>query len=288
MECEIVKKNTGLSQCSKFPAFPTGWIWTPENWSIPAANLAMGQAAILAYLQAALLAAGSQRIYYYPPIANYEPINKDAVYADTTNSYSPVDDGKYRFRFFLEQGMCMHKAMFTHRVRQGRAIIIDAENQLTGTELSNGNFAGLTIQLQHSEKMRWNDGTNPSATPVILALRNTNDLNKNGAIMTLDDVEELYRIVDVVITQVSASATEIVVDVKSECDGVEISGLTAADFVISDGDGAPHVKVLDGEVNGRYTFSGADFEDGTIDLVSAATLSIKAYESLGAVAIDVT
>lgn len=291
MECDVVKKNLGLSRCNKLPKLPNGMIETPGNFVIPAATIASGPAAILTYLQSSLLAVEANRSYYWPPFDSYEDISEAAVYQDGPLSYRQVRDGNYRFRFGITQNMCLHKAMFTHRATSGRVILIDVENQLIGTELSNGDFAGLSIQMLNTEKLKFSDGSVATESPIVVALRNNKELDKNGAILDgTDIIGELYRIVDVELALVGDNtATLMTVDVSAICDGTAISGLVTADFLLVDNDdGATHAITSATEsttVPGRYAIVGVAFEASTLTLKAPSVLSVKAYESLAAIAI---
>lgn len=292
MSCTTeAKKNLGLSRCNELPGMPKGMIETPAGFSIPAATAA-DPAALVTFMQAALLAGVANRIYYWPPFSTIEPIPKDAVYEDTPLSYLPVDDGNYRWKFGISQNLCLHKAMFTHRTNSGRVFLIDRKNKMIGTELSSGDFAGLTLQLLHTEKFQFNDGSVSTKSPIVISLLDVTELDKNGFMVDASTfVNELYRIVDVELTlPVDNTATVITVDVKAECDGTGVEGLVTADFILLDDDnGAAHVFVAApvAGVSGRYTLTGTSFEASTLNLRAASLLTVKAYESLGILAVPI-
>jgi hypothetical protein len=293
MSCSLLaKKNLGLSQCNELPGMPKGMLVTPDDFAIPAATIASGDAAILAYINAAAIGAYANRIYLFPFFDSIEPIFKDAVYEDTPLSFLDVDAGAYRWRFGISQNLCLHKAMYTHYRKSGRVFLIDRNNKFIGTELTNGDFAGLSIQLLNLEKFQFNDGSVSTKSPILLALRDNRELDQSGYMLSGDFVNEIYRIVDVELTIVGApSATTIVVDVKAVCDDTPLSGLVATDFFITDtDDGANHAitsVVESSTIPGRYTVTGVAFEDSTINIDPPATLSVKAYESSGAATVNV-
>lgn len=218
MACTVEdKKNLGLSNCNEFPGLLSGMIETNVDFAIPAATLASGAAAVQTYLQDALLDPIADRIYYWPPFASFEDVSEEAVYQDTPLRYRKVRDGNYRFRFGISENMCLHKAMFTHRRNSGRVFLVDQDGNLIGTELSNGDFAGFSIALLNTEKLKFNDGSVASESPILVALSNNIELDKNGEMFDASSfINELYRIVDVELTIVgSPSATTIVVDVAT-------------------------------------------------------------------------
>jgi hypothetical protein len=259
-------------------------ITTPDNARIPKATIDGGIAAILAYIQTQLLNPIATRWYFWPEFDNVEPINKEAAYEDTVLAYLPTDDGAYRWRFFISQGMCLHKRMFTHRARSGRVFIIDKQGKAQGTLFSNGDVAGMKVQLLHTEKIRLTDGGSVStASPIVVALRDNLEIDKNGVLINVN-TSELYRIVDVTLTQVGATeATEIVVDIATSCDSLPVSGFAPADFLLIDNaDGLPHAITSvdeDDNIPGRYILAGVAFEASKLSLKASSVLSIKAYES---------
>lgn len=289
--CNVTKGNLGLSQCNKLPQMIVGMITTPADFSIPAATYAV-EADLLTYLNAALLDPAADRIYLWPNFRTFENISTEAVYEDTPMAYLPVRDGDYRFKFGIKENLCLHKKMYTHRASNGRVILIDNENQLIGTELSDGSFAGLTMQMLHTEKFMFNDGSVSTKSPIVIALQNNKELDKDGSILQADFVGELYRIVDVTLTIVGTPTTSsIVVDVAAECDGTAITGLVVADFNLTDDDdGANHAissATESSTVPGRYTLAGTAFEDSVLNLDAPDVLSIQAYESTGGVAVTI-
>ena len=203
MECNVLKKNLGVSLCNKMPEMLIGMITTPNNFVIPAATLA-DPVLLLEFLNEATLAPAAERIYLWPDFKSFENISTEAVYEDTPLSYIPVRDGQYRFRFGIRENLCLHKAMYTHRSNTGRAIFIDSENQLLLTETSEGDAMGIKMQLLHTEKLLFNDGSVATKSPILVALQNNKEIDKSGILVSFDNVGELNRIVDAKLTVIGA------------------------------------------------------------------------------------
>lgn len=289
MACSIEDKdNLGLSNCNEFPGLISGMIETNSDFAIAAADLA-DVSDVQDALEEGVLDAIASRIFNWPPFASMENISEEAVYQDTPLKYRIVRDGNYRFRFGISENLCLHKAMYTHRRRNGRVFLIDQNGYLIGTKLSNGDFAGFSIAMLNTEKLKFNDGSVASESPIVVALSNNIELDKNGYMFDASSfINELFRIVDVELTVVSASTTEIVVDVKTVCDQTPLSGLGSADFLVIDNDnGATHAQTAaeSTSIPGRYTLTGTSFEASTVNLKAPADLSIKAYESTGSKAV---
>lgn len=281
--CVAEKKNLGLVQCNKLPGMIKGMITTPKGFSITPANAVEADE-----WQDALLAAAGVRIYLWPPFDGVEDVSEDAVYEDTPLSINAVRDGQYRFRISISQNLCFHKAAFTHRGKGDRVFLVDVNNRIFGTEDSDGNMRGFKISLLNTEKLKFSDGSVSTKTPIYLGLADNLEIDNAGLLLDAPFIGELVGIVDVelALTATPHTATKIYVTVTSVCDGTAVSGLVAADFVITDtDDGADHAITSVVEANGVYTITGVGFEACTLSLESAATLSIEGYELLETLAV---
>ena len=99
MECDVVKKNLGVSRCNKMPEMLVGMITTPKDFSIPAATLA-DPALLLEYLNDAILApAGRQNLSSGLTSKVLKTYQLKQSMKTPPIAYLPVRDGAYRFRF---------------------------------------------------------------------------------------------------------------------------------------------------------------------------------------------
>lgn len=284
MSCLVDKKNLGFSKCNELPANPKAFLTTPASFSLTAE-----EAADIENWQDLLIAVKASRGYLWPDIFTFEDKSEEAVYARTPNAVKAVRDGRYEWLFGISENLCIHKAMYSHRGSGDRVFVLDANNKIIGTELSDGNFAGLTIGLLNTEKMKWNNGTDPSVSPVLLSLKDNREFDQNGVMFDFDFVNELNKLTDVSVKTVGVIADDaITVSVLTTCDGTPVLGLLATDFVLTETDGTPQViaaRVDNGD--GTYLLSGADWVDGFVNIKPANTLSITAYESTGKVVVNV-
>lgn len=275
-------KNLGLVNCNELPGQITGMIETPTSFVIPAATLASGDAAVQAYLDAALVnVTQTSRIYVWPAFKLVEDISVAPVYEDTPLAYLAVADNKYRFRFSMSENLCLHKAMYTHKRQNGRAFLRDEQGYLIGTLLSNGDFAGLSIQLLNPEGFKFNDGSVSTKSPVVVAFKDSKELNKNGYMYNaVGFVNELTSIVDVNVTVVSATSTVITVGIATNCDATAVLGLVTANFSVKTAAGAAQtiVAAAVSATPGRYTLTGTGLVTGTVQV-----LSTSEYESAATV-----
>lgn len=291
------KKNLGLSQCNEFPKLLAAMIETPDSFVIPAATVAGGDSAVQAYLQAALLVAGSGRIWYWPGFSKEpESTAEEEVYQDNPGlKIRQVRKGNQRWRFFVSENLCLHKNMQTHKRTNGRVFLVDVEGYIIGTTKSNGDFAGLSLALLNPEKLKWATASEVSESPIYVALSNSGiEFDRNGKMYNAADfIMELHRIVDVDVTVVTITdAGDIDVLVATTCDATGVSGLVTADFTYLNASGVAVTITAATEsttVPGQYklTQAGDLFVDGTVNIKSASALSIQAYESTGAASVNI-
>lgn len=283
--CTIVKRNLGLSKCIKLPGYLKGMIEVPEDFVLVDGDFAT-LTALKTALQAALLAAPASRSYLFPLSKKTENVSTEAQYEDTPVAMMPTDDGKYAFKLHMHENMCIHKALYSHRASSGRVIFFDKNNNLWLTEVEGG-YSGYRISMLHTEKFMLTDGGGQATTtPVYVVLEDNLEVDAYGVLVSAGNViGQLKRLTDVTLTIIGApSATTIVVDVLQSCDNEPVLGLEVADFVLT---GGGTLNSLAFTSAGRYTLTGTGIVDGTLNLDDPADLSIQAYESEGAVAVNV-
>jgi hypothetical protein len=288
MACLDEKKNLGVGRCADMPREIRGIVTTPSTFEISESN-----AALQTQWQAALVAAANVRIFLWPMFKTIpEFIGTETTYEDTPVSYSHVIDGRYRWRAQISKSLCFHKAAYTHRSNNDRIWLIDGGNRLIGTYLRDEGgeaiLGGFSMDLLHTENLMFNDGSVSSSTPLVIALKDPNEVNHDvyGAVLVAAPwIGQLAALTDVVITVVSADASEVVVTVKVACDLTPVNGLVLADFVVLDSAGSPVTVTGAPETgDGEYTLaSAAAFaDDDTITLDAPASLSVypqSAYEA---------
>lgn len=276
MICITDKKNMGVSRCNKLPQTMRSMITTPIGFSCTPE-----QAIDPDFWQDACLSGKATRIYIWPDFVNVEDKSEEAVYEQTPLATLVVRDGRYQYLLQISQNLCLHKAMFTHRQKNGRVFIFDIANQLFCTEDSDGNLRGFSIQLLHTEKLKISNGQVATKSPIYLALENNLEIDEHGVLIDAAFINDLDRLTDVTLEVISAADDEIVVKVYVACDGTPLNGLVKEDFVLLKADGDVQAIVALTEDDGTYTLTGVAWVTGSIDLVAAADLSVTAYESTG-------
>lgn len=292
MSCENKRKNLGLSKCNLLPSQPRSIITTGMNFFFTPEQCETA-AAFKTALEAALLAGKASRAYLWPWFKGIEPLSEEAIREATSLGTMKVRDGRYAWRFMISENMCLHKAMFTHRANSGRAFIYDDKGQLCGTSDINENFYGFTIDLLDTEKFMFSDGAVATKSPIFLSLSDNLELDQDGVILDREIskvINTVARLTDVVMELVGAAATdEITVKVTQKCDGTEVLGLLTADFIAKAADdGATMALTAVDNGDGTYTLTATTaFEDGTVELRPPSTLTVKAYELLAKLTLNV-
>jgi hypothetical protein len=285
LSCIDSKLNLGASECKKLPQLLKGFITTPQEYTITAAEAASGTK-----WQSDLLLAKGARIVLWPQWAvMYENISEEQVLEETPLTAIGVRPGQYRFRFQFRENLELHKNMYSHRNSSGRVFLIDNENKIIGTSDDDGvTLKGLLLDNLLTEKLFFNDGSAVSKTPVGLYLGDNTDLDVRGFMVEgTSFVNALLSLTTVKLAEVGTStATLVVVSVKSALDNVPIIGLVQADFILTGIAGTPS-GVTEPLLDGVYEIAGATFTSGNVDLVTPALLTVQAYESSGPVAITI-
>ena len=279
-ECNLVKKPLGLGTCPKMPGYFRRMFTTAPNWAIPAATLASGNAAVLAYLQAAIL---SKEIYLWPQMFSSESQSEETTYQSTPLGKRKVRDGFYEWLINFSDSLCSHRAMYTHRATSGRIIFWDTDNQIIGTQNVDGDFLGFSIQMLNTEKFMPNTGSEVAMSPVRVTLTDNLELDRDGSLIGMSALSTLIPLTEIEVAVVSAIATAVVVDVKVMCDSVPLEGLTTGDFILLTAGGASQVITSvteSGSIPGRYTLAGTGLVTGTVNTAPPDDLSVQAYESL--------
>lgn len=284
--CASDLQNLGFNRCPAMPEMPRGMFTVPMNFEATPEEVVDPL-----FWQAALVAGKAERIYKWPDFVGFENASEENTYEETPLADLFVRAGKYRFRFHITDGLCSHRAMFSHNGGNKRVVVFDIANQMWLTKKSNGNFTGLTVSLLNTENLVISDGSVSTKTPVYVVLRDPKELNQSGYTISAPFINELEKLTDVEITKGPgvATASAYPVIVANACDGTEVTGLLPADFIARDSDGVIVAVTAAPYANGVYTLaSAAGFEDGgTVTLRAAALLTVKAYEAVAPLVLDV-
>lgn len=285
--CGITKKNLGTGQCNDLPQILRRHILTGDDFVATKAEI---ESRTFWQEQIAL-----GNAYYFPAYSDVpEYIGTESTFRDNPVNYSKVIAGRYRWRVKIEKNLCFHKAANSHSGRGGRVWIVDGANRTFGTYVGDNEsgvatYAGFSMDLFDAENLMFNDGTNPTESPFVIALSDPNEINNAvyGAYgFNTAFIGVLQPLTDVVLEIIEADASEIVLQAYLACDGTPVSGLVLADYTVVDDAGDP-VTFAGGTESpaGTYTLtSSAAFASGdVIDLVAPTAIEVyplSAYEGI--------
>lgn len=291
MACGLTKKNIGRTKCDDIPQLAKYMIWTPASFELDADDLATS-AALKTALQTALKDSASERIYLWPAFSRVERADEATVYVESPLGSRKVRNGNYRARHFVAKSLCTHKQMYSHNTTEGRIIYVDLELNMLLTLKSNGNYAGLSLDLLNVEKLKQSTGDDLTESPIYVSLANSIEIDEKGEMFDGSAVLELEPLTSVDLAIVSvADEDHFTLSVTNSCDDVAISGLVAADFSVltAAGEAQAPDTVTEPNNDGIYLFTKAsNFIDGTVNLKAPSLLSLDAYESTGAATVNVT
>lgn len=281
MSCETTVLSLAVSNCAEWPDMPKAFIETPNGFVIPKAT-AEDPDLLKAFIQAAILDTPSLRVFVWPDFDTFDDVSEAKVRVNRPSGKTvPVRDGLKRFDIGYSISMCLHRAMFTHRRRNGRMIIILSSNKYLLNKRTDGDYQGYRISLLDTASLKLNTGAEPSTSPVFIELSDPNELDQHGYMVDASFQSELDILTDVTITQISGTTTVLKVTVLQTCDGTPVEGLVTLDFVVKKADGTSQTVTAAAVAGspGTYTLTGTALVTGTVNLVAPDALSIQAYDA---------
>jgi hypothetical protein len=273
-------KNIGVSRVNEMPEQWEGLIIFPRSLTDTLANFALQS-----YWQDKIVAALGSRAYLFPIAIAEENTDEEDVYETTSLRHKlQVAKGKYSHKFHFGVGLSQHRAIQTFNDTEWGAGIYDTNGKIlfTFSNAAETEAKGLRVKV-FAEKMKRNDGSIKSKSVISVTVLDSNDIDKNGFLVDGAFFSNLIPLTSVKLAVVgSPSATSYTISVINPNDGTGIVGLVAADFTMLSG-----ATGLTDNDDGTYTFAGTGMATGPTNLKAASALSIKAYESLGAVTVTI-
>lgn len=288
-----VARPIGKSKCVKLPKLFKQMIKTPADFFLTEAQLA-DRALLKTALQNLLKANEEERGFLFPTFSNIpENASEATIYVESALGTRKARDGNYRFRHFISKSLCTHRAMFTHATSEGRIIYRDVENNILLTKDSDGNYRGVTLDFFNPEKLKLSTGDDLTESPIYVALSDNLEIDKQGYLFDVGSLfSELEPLTEVdVSVNIAVAGTTLDVTVTNACDGTPISGLAAADFIVTTTAGVvqvPTTVATEIGTTGVYRIiKSTNFVDGFVNLKPSDTLSLDAYEQVEPAAFDI-
>lgn len=276
-------KNSGLGS-------PIGIILTKKGYTMTAANFALLAQHII----------GVKAKNEFPvKIKDFADNSTDPTYFDFPDETREVTrQGKYRFTVMALVNPCLKKELMKFRQYNGGVWFVYDNNVILGTSNDSGvNISALTVSMLNVEKMKMPmaDGSVAPMVNIVIDLDDEKELSLYSYQTEMAwNVRTLDGLTPVTIDQFgAATATSVVVDVFSDCDGgceLPVTGLVTADFAIS-GAGTITSATESATIDGRYTLVSVGATDSTvINLVDPTLVSLTDFPVICTVpaTIDVT
>jgi len=227
----------------------------------------------------------AQDILPSPLVEEFDDNSEDDTYyvSPITSLATFIREGKADFTFRFKYDPCLDKRLRGLNGQQKRLIWVDASNNVVGTSPDDTVFKGIISGTLRVQKWKMSTGDNISFTEIRFAAESNYERSDQVAAYKADfNIKGLNGIQPATLTEVSSSATEIVVDVTTSCGGIAIEGLTDSDFVFYEGSTTTEEAITgaveSATIPGRYTLSGAAFVTGTLNLRDVVTLSGSYYK----------
>lgn len=212
---------------------------------------------------------------------------EDTYWTSPINSLDKfIREGKTKFKFRIAYDPCLYKRLRGLNGSKQRLIMSDINNNVIGTSPDDTKFQGVELEVIQVEKWVHSTGDAPSWIPLHVVIKSNIERNDKVAIYQVDwDIMGLNGVQPATLTEVgTSSATEIVVNIATSCDGVAISGITEnTDFIFLESDGTTEEPITgvaeSATISGQYTLSGAAFTTGgTLNLKDAIDVGTQYYQ----------
>ncbi len=256
--CSSSKKNTGFEGFCEKIGLIKGYIITDDDVVFTEA-----EAQELANWQTHIQA---NEVYPFKSIMGIENQSDDPTYEDTPFATELVTNGKMSWRFAHTFSIPAHKAYFTHRSNSGRIIPIKEKGEYKGEEDENGNLRGFKLALLNVENLMVSDGSASEKTYIKVTLENADSVNRNIVTVVPTDHSglDLTGLIDVRLSEVSASTSSITIEAANFYTGNEIDGFVEGDFTVLDSTGAAvsittFTALTDGQYQFDATFTAGDY-----------------------------
>ena len=278
---------TGQNFCNPRSNFgrPTGLIFALDGHTNTAADFLL-EASWIDDVQA-------QQVFPIRKMVNFEETSTEISFHDYPNGErTKMDDRKYRFTASFDLNECVAKQVEQFAGFAQGIYLVYGDNIRGRTVDAGVNVVPIRVADVYIETTMATMDT-PEMTMVMVDLVDKRDLVDYKHVREMSwDVEGLDGLTEVTLTEVSASATEIVIDVTADCGGAtkQISGLgttPVTDWTVENSTTFTGVTESS-TVRGRYTLAGTGFTSGDVNITDPSTRSDDVLViSSGAVAVTI-
>lgn len=238
LQCAGDNGNTGIQSCSWNPSNITGAIMLPKGKSYTATDVAV----LWTTLQADVKDdAKSKRIY---PIGAFKAITDNStevqIETDGYGGQTFVRDGDYNWTFEYKNGMCFYKALRTFHTKNSSFDVLfidEVNNILWGTENSNGELQGFSLELLIVPNIKINDGSASTKYMITFGLSDPAELNDNSYAVSFPNNQKLMKLSGLLDTTLTATSTinattgDVTVTLTSACGATDLAELYPTELI---------------------------------------------------------
>jgi len=294
LSCTASLKNSGTPDCEFDPGPDIGVVLCPVGRTISDDATAILEATWVTNRNLA----ASLRDYplVFPGyIETITPVNDEPVFRDSniSGNRTKTRNGNVRNAFMLDNPPpCLIEALHSYDGQKWEAYIVTKNGYIRGTSSDGTLFDPFSVNFFAGNGGSPASGDEPATVTYYIDFTNTDQWNKYPAFVkpTAFDPTQMEGIKDVYLTEVSASTSEIVVDVKGDCDNVGFSDLVKDDFELSIVSSGATVTIdtatESDSVPGRYTLAGTFTEVAHyLDIVAQPDATTNDVESTGQITV---
>lgn len=221
-----------------------------------------------------------------PNVENPEENNTEAVIKNGAHRDYTIKDAIPGSNYRIDAAICTYEALKTYQNSDYKRVFeVTFAEEVTADVADDGKVFGRKItSLNVPLRAR------ATAEDVPFTSVNVKFADDVFSILKTDfEPSELEGIYDVVISQVSASATEIKVKVTTHCTGAMVTSLESGDLIVKDDTGATESTTFTAaDANGVYTLTGTGFTTGfTVELDGIVTKGDFHYEDVKPLSITI-
>lgn len=229
-DCDLQELGTGFRDCEVTPGVLDGFFLVSKSWSHDPTTETFNDAYITAQIKAGNITP------FFDAIGFQNNFTERGIFTSQTGRNVKTSNGLPGWIMDFSNGPYFHKAAYYRNSYNKYNLVLRYDNGVLGmAQTGDGNYKGFSLGLFDVDNWMGADGSDPNKTPIMLALTNADQYNKD--IVYLDptansfDLDTHSGVYDVTITHVSNATADVVVDIFATANGaIPIQGLEVGDF----------------------------------------------------------
>lgn len=261
--CLTGTKNTGKQECVFEMREMKGVIFIPKGKTFAPGDITDFKTTLSAL---ATNVDPKLRIYPVGTFVDFEDESSDPQSTTTGYGFEKMGrPGTYKWTFSYDNGICYHKSILTFRNQQNRfdALLVDGQGAIWGVKTSTG-FKGFDLSQIYPHNATLPTGGDPVWNQITISLSDATQFNENlGFVYDKDfsPLTELPGMLDVAISQVSITDTNLVIHAEMNCGALNLADVFGNDLAdvtlwtfINQSTNVPKVPTSVAIANGNFVF----------------------------------